>query len=523
MASILRGTGSHDYAEAAGEAPATVLPSPAERQPLPTPGKRTKVPLDFQLGDKRKRGGKLFAAIAALFLIGALGTAAWFFQEPIKAIVARYMSPKKASAEQPGEAPEGETTKQAITTQTTESTPAPEEKNPSVFNPLAKNPDAKPEDKPDEIVPPKSGGPDSSGMTKPPVVSNTIVPPGFSPSNPPSSPQQPEIEIKSVKLSDNLLSMPAVPKATVVEEGTDKGTGQKSEHVPGTALGQAPKPTIVVDSPAKSTEPAPPTLAPSPAQAATTTAEAVNSVIDMKPEAAPAIEALHHFFAAKSLDERLKHTLGSAAVKPLMERYYAKTDPGPLAVNEIRFLRYDPTPETGGGAHCVFSVASKLWEYPIPVMLQKEGGSFKVDWLAFVEFRDNLLFQFLSSFQDMPARFHVGIRRTHYFDEDVPDLDSKDCFEIQPPFPSYVGYVFVPKGTPLATDLGNRISWDTVASYVIVELRWKRLGEMKWVELSAVPQLNWYSFQTTAQQESSTKEEKKTSGGMDAKKPKKAK
>ena len=127
-------------------------------------------------------------------------------------------------------------------------------------------------------------------------------------------------------------------------------------------------------------------------------------------------------------------------------------------------------------------------------MLQEEGGSFKVDWLAFVEFRDNLLYKFLSAYQDEPARFHVGIRRTHYFESDVPDLDGKDCFEIQPPLPTYVGFVFVPKTSPLAADLAGRISWETSKAYVIVELRWRKLGDQKWVELTGVPQLNWYSF-----------------------------
>lgn len=515
MATILRGVGPSEISEPAGDTRATVIPEPAERQPAAAPGKRMKPAMDFQLGGKRKGGGKVIAAIAAVLLIGAAGAAIWFFQEPIRAIAARYF-PSKASAEEKSKSPEDETTRSAVVAQPVQDTPATEEKIPPAFDPLAKNPPGKPDANLDPVVTAKSGG-----MTQPPSVSSTIVPPSSSPAAPPTVTQQATLEIKPGVPSD-AVSMPAVPKATIVVDDPDSGTSSKPEHVPGTALGKAAAPT-----PASGIQPGttPPTIATSSAQLENSTAEAVRNVIDMKPEAAPAVDALHHFFAATSLAERLKYTLGAAAVQPLMERYYAKTDPGALAVTEIRFLRYDPTPETGGGAHCVFSVAGKQWEYPIPVMLQKEGGSFKVDWLAFVEFRDNLLFQFLSGYQDMPARFHVGIRRTHYFDDDVPDLDAKDCFEIQPPFPSYVGYVFVPKGTPLAADLSNRISWETVASYVIVELRWKRLGEMKWVELAAVPQLNWYSFQTTAQsdQSSQPKEGRKTTGGMDAKKPGKSK
>ena len=217
-------------------------------------------------------------------------------------------------------------------------------------------------------------------------------------------------------------------------------------------------------------------------------------VVKADAQAQPAAKALLAFFAAPNLTERLKYTLGAASVQSLMTRYYEKMADGVIDVSEISLLRFDETPQTGGGAHCVFTVSSKLWEFPIPVMLQEEGGSFKVDWLAFVEFRDNLLYKFLSAYQDEPARFHVGIRRTHYFENDVPDLDGKDCFEIQPPLPTYVGFVFVPKNSPLATDLAGRISWETSKAYVIVELRWRKLGDQKWVELTGVPQLNWYSF-----------------------------
>lgn len=222
-------------------------------------------------------------------------------------------------------------------------------------------------------------------------------------------------------------------------------------------------------------------------------------VIKTSPEGSAAVDSLRRFFSAGSLAERARYVLGAPGLQSLMERYYAKTTDGPMDVDEIALLRHDPTPETGHGAHFVFQVASRLWEFPIPVMMQEEKDGYKVDWLAFVEFKDNLLLKFLSDYQDMPARFHVGIRRTHYFEDDVPDRDQKDCFEIQPPVSNYVGYVFVPKNTPLAADLAKKISWETRMGYVIVELMWRKLGDYKWVELTGVPQLNWYSGAPTPQ------------------------
>ena len=298
-------------------------------------------------------------------------------------------------------------------------------------------------------------------------------PAGFNPSEK-STPPQPPAPVPTP-------ADPEVPKAQAV---TPEAAGMTPQTPPTPATGGG-----IVE-----VKPGQPVEGPTSPNTVTTTAPDTDVVVKADAQAKPAAKALLDFFAAPNLTERLKFTLGAASVQSLMTRYYEKMADGVIDVSEISLLRFDETPQTGGGAHCVFTVTSKLWEFPIPVMLQEEGGSFKVDWLAFVEFRDNLLYKFLSAYQDEPARFHVGIRRTHYFESDVPDLDNKDCFEIQPPLPTYVGFVFVPKGTPLATDLAGRISWETSKAYVIVELRWRKLGDQKWVELTGVPQLNWYSF-----------------------------
>ncbi|MBX7209296.1 MAG: hypothetical protein K1X78_13345 [Verrucomicrobiaceae bacterium] len=482
---------------------------------MPASVARPKPAADFQLGGKRKRGGRLVAALAAVLLIGGLGVACWMFQEPLKELAARYFHSKKEIAPEPSADTEksASSATQASTAQVPKSEEPSGGKSPQVFDPRDKNAQEKPATEETPAVKMSAG---SGGPLNPPAAGQgrQSVPPGFSPSKPPGS-DEPPAEVKP-GTSPGTVVMPAVPRATIVEDdGTDA------------ALMRAPSRSQPSPFPPPAVEPSAPAITAVPTSSeplSTPPIETIGGLQEMKPEAAPAAAALKSFFAAKSLKERLPHTLGAAAIQPLMERYYAKTDPGAIAVDEVQFLRYDPTPETGGGAHCVFSVASKLWQYPIPVMLQKEGTVFKVDWLAFVEFRDDLLKQFLSGYHDMPAQFHVGIRRTHYFDDDVPDLESKDCFEIQPPYPSYVGFVFVPKGTPLASDLAKRISWETVASYVIVELRWKTLGEMKWVELADVPQLNWYSYQAAAKPAAAPAGgggSQKPAGGKDIKKPRK--
>lgn len=215
--------------------------------------------------------------------------------------------------------------------------------------------------------------------------------------------------------------------------------------------------------------------------------------IEVPEEAKPAAEALMKFLTARSLDERIALSLAADTMRPLMERYYEHQPAGPVHVDAVGLVRFDPKPQMGGGAHAVFGLESKEWEYPIPVMLEEGKEGFKVDWLSFVEFKDRLLEGFFETYQEGSARFHVGMTRTHYFDDRVPNSGSKDAFRISPAPPNpWNSLVFLDKDSALARDLRDRVPWGAQV-WAIVELEWVKLGNLKWVQLAAVPQLNWYS------------------------------
>ncbi len=213
-------------------------------------------------------------------------------------------------------------------------------------------------------------------------------------------------------------------------------------------------------------------------------------------EAKDAVQALKQFLQASTVSERLAYTLGADVMKPLMERYYSRTADGPVMVDRIEFVRMDPNPELGSGRHCIFSLENKTWEYPVPVMLEEQPDGFKVDWLAFVEFKDRLLEKFFQNYQEGAARFHVGIIRHHYFEDDVPNLDRKYAFRVSPAPPNiFQASVFLDKESELAQQLRSRLPWENHV-WAVVELEWKKLGTQQWVELSAVPQMHWYSLPT---------------------------
>jgi len=278
----------------------------------------------------------------------------------------------------------------------------------------------------------------------------------------------------------------------------------------------APLPSVASAAPAVSTMPAASTadtLLEVPAKAAMNSGEPAGSpsaapssqaqspVIeeeDIPPAARPAVEALKKFLAAKSVEERLRFTLGAELMKPLMERYYARAPEGPILVDRIQYVRMDPSPELGSGKHCILSLENKTWEFAVPVMLEEKEDGFKVDWVAFVEFKDRMLEKFFQSYQEGKACFHVGIIRHHFFEDSVPNLDHKDAFRVGPAPPnSFQASVFLDKDSQLAQELRSRMPWETHV-WAVVELEWKKLGSQQWVELSAVPQMHWYSLPMTS-------------------------
>ncbi len=206
------------------------------------------------------------------------------------------------------------------------------------------------------------------------------------------------------------------------------------------------------------------------------------------------MQALKHFMEAATLDERLRHTLHADILKPRMEQYYKQPSEKPVIVDSVDFVRLDLDTDLGTGRHCILSMESKAWKFPVPVMLTEQPDGFKLDWPAFVEFKDRQLEKFFQNYQKEPMRFHVGIQRNHFFGHGVPDVSHKDSFCLSPAPPdSFQGSAFLPKDTDFAAELKTRLPWETHV-WAVVELEWKKQGAQQWVELKSVPQMHWYSL-----------------------------
>lgn len=394
---------------------------------------------------KPRRASNVFMmALAVIFLAGVLAAVGWLFREPIMQVVTRFM---------PAESPADETTPLPL--------PAPVT--------------------PTEVAKKPATPADATVAEAPKMADSTALPVtgSFDPTEvaPPKAQPATSAEIASATAAGSSASSDS---ASMVKPALPPS----ASDTPGTGL----------------VEVSPKATAPSSVQEATSAEDSKVSELDRKQvlfdvpaEAKPAAEALQKFLDAADLKERLEYTLAPDSMRPIMDRYYSVNSPGPIRVDAIGLVTFHPKPQIGGGAHAIFGVESKTWEFPVPVMLEESGGSFKVDWLSFVEFKDRLLEKFLHTYQEGPARFHVGITRTHYFEDKVPNSAGKEAFRINPAPPNpFMATVFVDKESSLGRDLRDKIPWGAQV-FAIVELEWVKLGNQAWVQLSAVPQLNWYS------------------------------
>jgi hypothetical protein len=389
-------------------------------------------------------------AFAAIFLLGFLGLVGYLLKDYLPGLFPGLAGHEVAE----------ETAKEAPLL----STPTPLKSNPASSSPT-KPIDPAPTEK-------ATAQPMASAETKTSPAPITV---GFDP----KEPVAPKTETASTATSTTETARSASPPSTA----NAMPVGSPAATATGTLL-EVPAKAVVSAEPSSSQTAAPGNLTQAP----------IVEEDDIPPSAKPAVDALKKFLNARSLEERLPYTLGADLMKPLMERYYARSPDGPVVVDHIQFVRMDPNPELGSGKHCILSLENKTWEFSVPVMLEEKEDGFKVDWVSFVEFKDRMLEKFFQSYQEGKACFHVGIIRHHYFEDGVPNLDRKDAFRVSPAPPNpFQQSVFLDKESELAQELRSRMPWETHI-WAVVELEWKRLGPQQWVELSAVPQMHWYSL-----------------------------
>ncbi|MEY4484699.1 MAG: hypothetical protein RL693_2151 [Verrucomicrobiota bacterium] len=201
-----------------------------------------------------------------------------------------------------------------------------------------------------------------------------------------------------------------------------------------------------------------------------------------------AFDVLRRFLEVPTWSERANYVKNPVVVKPLMEKYASTSGDGPIVVSSINFLeRYTKDKDS----YCTFEVSGGFLPHPVlAIVEQPANGPAQVDWESFVEFKDDQLLKFLESNGAPNQKFRVTMQRIHYFDKDVPNLESKDSFGVRQPNAPYEGHVFIEKNSALGVQLANQLPWGKDL-LVIAELTWKTNGKDHWVELQAINSYGW--------------------------------
>lgn len=207
-------------------------------------------------------------------------------------------------------------------------------------------------------------------------------------------------------------------------------------------------------------------------------------------EAKSALEALLKFLDAPTWRERAAYAQKSAGVLEAMEAHATTYGDGPVVVGQVDFVERYPA-KASVPPYCMFELNGGALKHPVLVLVeQSPKNGVRVDWEAFVEFKDDLLLQFLEKKGAPPHKFRVMLRRKHYFDKDVPDIAGKDSFQLEQPNSRFEGHVFVVRNSTTGKQLANQLAWGQDMP-VIAELVWKSDAKSWWVEIGAITSYGW--------------------------------
>ncbi|HEX2749402.1 MAG TPA: hypothetical protein VHM91_15440 [Verrucomicrobiales bacterium] len=221
----------------------------------------------------------------------------------------------------------------------------------------------------------------------------------------------------------------------------------------------------------------------------------IRKVVPVKDNLEKPGTALIRFFAATTWQERLKYSLAPEKVKPLMEEHYKTFRDGPVIPEDIQLTRIEGTEEDGERKYYAFVVFLPECENGIPVSVEDTKNGCLVEWCSFVEAKDQTLAKFCKTYQKEPKTFRVLVRRSHYFENDVPDQDRKECLEVVAPDTAGPFHVWLEKDSAACTryfSKAERSRWD-ISTMMVISCQWEKTAKgVQYVRLREVVADSWH-------------------------------
>ncbi|RYD21088.1 MAG: hypothetical protein EOP88_12670 [Verrucomicrobiaceae bacterium] len=265
------------------------------------------------------------------------------------------------------------------------------------------------------------------------------------------------------------------------------------------AAPEVPAPT---PTPAATPEqPAPPSPEPpKPEPPATPAPEASNPEPTPEPEPPPAVPAkvsagaeaaLKAFLEAPDWAARSAHVLAPDKVKAAMEAYSREVPDGPTAYRTIT-VKQSEVDESTRSTIFIFMVTTERHQQGIPVAVKETPGGWLVDWLAFVEFRDDLFQKFTDGPVDKTGFFHLIVTRPPEKRAEETENEHFSSFVLQSPVSGKGQLAFIRKGTS-AYETVHAATEGGTAFTPVLEVRKSKTAEgQSYFEVMAVKANDWF-------------------------------
>ena len=188
-------------------------------------------------------------------------------------------------------------------------------------------------------------------------------------------------------------------------------------------------------------------------------------------------KALDSFLTASTWAERIPFIYQGEKLKPKIEAYYRAYEDKPIASYLPEFDFMEDSPEPGRLPYYMYylKISGHAIEFPVIVMNTPDGP--KVDWEAFVEFKDQHLATFVQKRELGPKSFRVLLTREGYWGSDreaFTTLNDFLCYSVESPDNETKVNVFIHRNAALAKEFEAAASWGLPALAAIVELELKR-------------------------------------------------
>jgi len=190
----------------------------------------------------------------------------------------------------------------------------------------------------------------------------------------------------------------------------------------------------------------------------------------------PPRKAVQDFFQADNWQKRAKFVYNGDALQSKMAAYY-KDQPDVGILNyRLDFFHTEQHEPTGYGVF-VFFVTFEGEPDGFPMIVVEKNNEYKVDWELFTEFKDRAFKQFVETKPTAAEPFRLVLQRVNYWESDrdqIPNIDSYLCFQVDPPYPGFRVHAFVAKDSEIGKSLAGRLLWQTDPLAAEVVMRWAK-------------------------------------------------